>query len=114
MCVDGGEQYFFIHGDKYFGGERGKSRVVGNGIGYWRCLGEEISIYNSEGDVIGLRVNLKYFSESSSKNNWTMQKYRLTCEYDTSDTEVTILISLVISSSISILYPHFFYRINGK
>ncbi|KAG5572143.1 hypothetical protein H5410_061909 [Solanum commersonii] len=62
------EQYFFIHEDKYFGGHTGKSQVVGNGI---------------EGDVIGLKVNLKYFSESSKKNNWTMVKYRLTCEYDT-------------------------------
>ncbi|KAL3352170.1 hypothetical protein AABB24_020304 [Solanum stoloniferum] len=84
------EQYFFIHEDKYFGGHTGKSQVVGNGIGYWQCLGEEIPIYNSEGDVIGLKVNLKYFSESSKKNNWTMVKYRLTCEceYDTSYAEI--------------------------
>lgn len=94
ICGEG-EWYFFIHQDQYFRGNIGKIRIDGNKIGFWQCYGKEFPIYNLEGDVIGFKVNLKYCTGSTNINNWTMEKYRLTCECGAND-EVTTLISLAI------------------
>ncbi|XP_059274674.1 NAC domain-containing protein 101-like [Lycium ferocissimum] len=87
MCGEG-EWYFFIRQDEYFRGNIGKIRIVGNETGFWQCFGKEFPIYNSEGDVVGFKVNLKYCSGSAKKSTWTMEKYRLRSECGTHDNEM--------------------------
>lgn len=83
-CDEGGrEWYFFMHGDDYFLGKIRTSLMVGNGIGFWRFIGEEVPIYNSNGDVFGFKIYLNYFSgtlPNGKKTHWRMVKYRLPME----------------------------------
>ncbi|OIT35584.1 PREDICTED: NAC domain-containing protein 101-like [Nicotiana attenuata] len=87
MC-SAGEWYFFIHQDEYFRGKIGKFQIVGNEIGFWQCFGKEFPIYNSEGDVVGFKINFKYCSRSAKKNTWIMEKYRLSFECAIDDEEI--------------------------
>ncbi|CAN4115454.1 unnamed protein product [Withania somnifera] len=87
MCTEE-EWYFFIHQDEYFRGDIVQIRIVGNEIGVWQCFGKEFPIYNAEGDLVGFKVNFKYYSKSAKKNKWTMEKYRLTSECGTHEDEI--------------------------
>lgn len=81
------EWYFFIHQDEYFCGKIVKDRMVGNGNekGFWRSLGDEVPIYDSEGSVFGFKIYFTYFNGSSpvaKQTHWRLQKFRLSCKYD--------------------------------
>ena len=57
--------------------------MVGNGIGFWRFIGEEEPIHNSEGDIFAFKIYLTYFSGSpphAKKTHWRMEEYRLQTE----------------------------------
>nr|XP_027122229.1 NAC domain-containing protein 101-like [Coffea arabica] len=55
------EWLFFIYKDEYFLGKTRSTRMVGNGIGFWRFIGEEEPIHNSEGDIFAFKIYLTYF-----------------------------------------------------
>lgn len=54
-------------------------RTVGNGIGFWKCMSEEIPVYNSNGNIFAFKIYLTYFQGNSfpRKTDWTMEEYRL-------------------------------------
>nr|GMD41946.1 NAC domain-containing protein 101-like [Ipomoea batatas] len=87
------EWYFFIHQDDYFYGKIVKDRMVGiNEIqrGFWRSIGEEVPIYNSDGNVFGFKIRFAYFNCSISmamakETHWRMQEYRLPWEFIATD-----------------------------
>ncbi|XP_071902852.1 protein SOMBRERO-like [Coffea arabica] len=77
------EWFFFIYKDEYFLGKTRSTRMVGNGIGFWRFIGEEEPIHNSEGDIFAFKIYLTYFSGSpphAKKTHWRMEEYRLQTE----------------------------------
>ncbi|KAF5957685.1 hypothetical protein HYC85_004910 [Camellia sinensis] len=86
--------YFFIHGDEYFYGERKKTRVVGNELGFWSSVGEEDPIYNTDGNIFAFKTYFIYFSGSlakAKKTQWKMEEFRLPLKFQTKELEVTLL-----------------------
>ncbi|CAK9147987.1 unnamed protein product [Ilex paraguariensis] len=90
--------------DGYFHEEREKIRIVGNGIGFWKSMGEEDQVYDSSGDVFAFKTYFTYFSGSphnamkTKKTIWRMEEYRLPMGCSTKGQEVTNLPLHSISS----------------
>ncbi|CAI9754084.1 unnamed protein product [Fraxinus pennsylvanica] len=67
MCGHEKAWYFFIHLDSI---EDEKTiRMVGDGIGFWRCVLAEDLIYNSSGDVYAVKTHWTYFQGPLSKGS---------------------------------------------
>uniref|UniRef100_A0A5B7C6Q7 Putative NAC domain-containing protein 68-like n=1 Tax=Davidia involucrata TaxID=16924 RepID=A0A5B7C6Q7_DAVIN len=82
------ERYFFIRRDENFNGESKKAQIVGNGIGFWKSVGEEEPIYNSDGDIFAFKITFIYFSGPVSRpkrTHWRLEEYRLPLESNTND-----------------------------
>ncbi|CAL5444971.1 unnamed protein product [Camellia sinensis] len=84
--TNGRDWCFLIQYDEYFYGERKQIREVGNGIGFWRSIGIEDPIYNSNGDIYAFKINFSYFSGSipkAKKTHWRMEQFRIHFNCDT-------------------------------
>ncbi|GAV57505.1 NAM domain-containing protein [Cephalotus follicularis] len=80
------EWFFFIRKDGSFNGnfsdKTNRTVKVGDGIGFWRTLGEKIPIHNSSGHVFAFKINFTYYSgitskKTSKKTQWQMDIYQL-------------------------------------
>ncbi|KAI9173396.1 hypothetical protein LWI28_000679 [Acer negundo] len=80
----GKECYFFIPQDEDFDGRNEIIRMVGNGLGFWKSSGDEKALFNINGEIFALKMNLTYFSGRPSseprKTHWRMEVYRLPTE----------------------------------
>ncbi|PSR96614.1 Protein FEZ like [Actinidia chinensis var. chinensis] len=79
------EWYFFVRGHEYYHGEKKKKQVVGNVSGFWRSIGEEDPIYNSNGAVFAFKIYFTYFSgtlQKAKRTHWSMELYRLPVKCD--------------------------------
>ncbi|GAV59838.1 NAM domain-containing protein [Cephalotus follicularis] len=74
------EWFFFIRKDGNFNGnfsdKTNRTVKVGDGIGFWRTLGEKIPIRNSSGHVFAFKINFTYYS-GGKKTQWQMDVYQL-------------------------------------
>ncbi|KAI3463900.1 hypothetical protein Pfo_020563 [Paulownia fortunei] len=60
--------------------EKEKIRMVGNGIGFWRTIGKEDPIYDTNGKVFAFKIHFIYFKGSrdgGKRTHWRMEEYHL-------------------------------------
>ncbi|PIN18496.1 hypothetical protein CDL12_08839 [Handroanthus impetiginosus] len=73
------EHYFFVRDHEYFYGEINKMKRVGDGIGYWRCIGKEDPVHDAEGNLRAFKIHSTYFSiiPKRMRTHWRLEVYRL-------------------------------------
>ena len=80
------QRFFFIHSDENFHGDlKRTTRIVGNGMGFWKLSGEGDPIY-SPGDknISAFKFQFTYFSGpplAAKKTHWRMEEYRLPIDF---------------------------------
>nr|DAD31428.1 TPA_asm: hypothetical protein HUJ06_010279 [Nelumbo nucifera] len=75
------ELFFFIH----YNGNHRVDRMVGDGIGRWKIIGEETSTYSWEGfEFVFKKISLCYYSGKRSRGRrtkWVMVEHHLIREH---------------------------------